>query len=337
MFSVSRNLITKSNARRLLSATSLKQKILVTGANGQIGLELLPVLREKYGTENVVATDVRVAPGGKSNGIFRYLDVLEPHNISKIIVEEEITTIIHLVAILSATGEANPHLALKVNNAGTENIFELCRQHKLKLFVPSTIAVFGPTSPRDMTPDDCMLRPTTIYGCTKVHAELLGEYYHRKFGLDVRMLRYPGVISANSLPGGGTTDYAVDIYHKAILENKFTCFLSANTSLPMMYMPDLLKATIDLLETDNSKLTRRVYNLAALAFTPKDLATCIAKHNPGFTIDYKPDFRQAIADSWPRSLDDTCARKDWGWKPKYNIEDMTIDVLNRLRETYKKK
>ena len=294
-------------------------------------------LRKKYGRDNVIASDVRIAPASvASSGPFTYLDIVDSSALSRIVVDNSITTVIHLVAILSGTGELNPQLALKINNQGTENVFEVCRTHKLKVFVPSTIAVFGPSSPKFNTPDDCILRPTTMYGLTKVHTELLGEYYCAKYGLDFRSLRYPGVISAHGLPGGGTTDYAVDIYHKAILENKYTCFLTENTSLPMIYMPDLLRATLDLMDADPAKLKRRVYNLGALSFTPKDLTESIQKLSPGFKISYEPDFRQKIADSWPSSLDDSNARADWGWKPQYDVPAMTADMLKELKIQYKK-
>lgn len=319
------------------ASTSAPERVLITGAIGQIGLELLPVLRGKYGTENVFATDVRKAPESMSKGPFRFVDVLDSAGLSKIVVEENISTIIHLAAILSATGEANPHLALKINNEGTQNVLEICRLHKLKLFVPSTIAVFGPSSPMQNTPDDCILRPISMYGITKINTELLAEYYHTKFGLDVRSLRYPGVISAHSMPGGGTTDYAVDIFHRAITQNSFNCFLSEDTMLPMMYMPDLLKATIDLLDADPKRLKRRVYNLASFSITPKMLGKAIKALCPGFSMTYNPDFRQKIADSWPDSIDDSLARKEWGWKPDYDVEAMTEDMINILKEKYHRK
>ena len=324
--------------RRLVrcSSTASGERILITGAIGQIGLELLPKLREKYGQENVFATDVRKAPAGMAKP-FKYVDVLDSPALSKLVVEENITTIIHLAAILSATGEANPHLALKINNEGTQNVLEICRLHKLKLFVPSTIAVFGPSSPMQNTPDDCILRPISMYGVTKINTELLAEYYHAKFGLDVRSLRYPGVISAHSMPGGGTTDYAVDIFHKAVTQNSFNCFLSENSMLPMMYMPDLLKATIGILEAEPQRLKRRVYNLTAFSITPKVLAAAIKKRSPGFSMTYNPDFRQQIADSWPDSIDDSLARKDLGWKPDYDVESMTEEMLDILREKYNNK
>lgn len=306
-------------------------KILVTGAVGQVGQELVPYLRGIHGNENVIASDVRSPPQELYEaGPFQYIDVLEANQMTRLIVEENIQSIVHLAAVLSATGEKHPHLALKINNEGTQNIFELARANGIKVFCPSTIAVFGPTTPRDNTPDDCIMRPTTMYGLTKVHTELLGEYYHAKFGVDFRSLRYPGVISSKSMPGGGTTDYAVEIYHEAIAEKKYTCFLSEETSLPMIYMPDLLKATVGLMEAPEESLTRRVYNLGAMAFTPKDLADSIASEIPDFKMTYEPDFRQKIADTWPKKIDDSLATKDWGWQPDYDVSAMTKEMLKDL-------
>ena len=329
----------KLRARSFASSPKIPKKVLVTGSNGQIGLELLPALHKRYGEANVIASDIRSAPGAgyfaEGGAKFVYLDVLDASALNKLIVEEGITAVIHNVAILSAVGEAQPALALKVNNIGTENVFEACIRHKLQCFVPSTIAVFGPTSPKDNTPDDCILRPTTMYGLTKIHTELLGEYYYRKFGLDFRSLRYPGVISSVGVPGGGTTDYAVDIYHKALIKNRFSCFLKEDSALPMIYMPDLLQGTISLMEADPSRLRRRVYNMGSLSFTPKQLAESIQKHwNKDFHISYKPDSRQAIANSWPRSIDSSNATADWGWSPKYDLDAMTIDMVTVLKKRY---
>jgi threonine 3-dehydrogenase len=248
-------------------------KTLVTGACGQVGQELVPYLRNSIGDENVIATDVRQPPNSlRDAGPFYYIDVLEPTQLSRLIVEENVQSIIHLAAVLSATGEKHPHLALKINNEGTQHIFELARNHNLKVFCPSTIAVFGPSTPKDDTPDDCVMRPTTMYGLTKVHTELLGDYYHAKFGVDFRSLRYPGVISSNAMPGGGTTDYAVEIYHEALRVGKYTSFLHKDTSLPMIYMPDLLMATFGLMSADEKSLSRRTYNLGSMSFTPAELA-----------------------------------------------------------------
>jgi threonine 3-dehydrogenase len=311
--------------------------VLVTGALGQIGVELVPALQRRFGKDAVVASDIRdPADDMKKTCAWRRLDVLDLPALQKIVKEDGVTRIIHLSAILSAVGEKDPLRALEINNTGTQNIFEVSRQNNVKLFVPSTIAVFGPSSPKVNTPDDCVLRPTTIYGITKIHTELLCEYYHSKFGMDVRSLRYPGVISSQAMPGGGTTDYAVDIYHKAVTQNSFNCFLTENTALPMIYMPDLLKGTINFMEADEKKLTRRVYNLTALSFTPKQLAESIKSELPGFSITYSPDFRQKIADSWPSSIDDSLARRDWGWKPDFDVEAMTKDMLRELKKKYNK-
>jgi threonine 3-dehydrogenase len=306
-------------------------KILVTGACGQVGQELVPFLRNLKGKQNVIATDMRAAPTDMyEDGPFRYIDVLDMGAMAKLVVEENVGTIVHLAALLSAVGEKNPDLALKINNVGTQNVFELAKIHNLKVFCPSTIAVFGPSTPMDNTPDDCILRPTTMYGLTKVHTELLGEYYNRKYGVDFRSLRYPGVISYKTMPGGGTTDYAVEIYHEALAKGEYQCFLRNNSALPMIYMPDLLRATIQMMDAPAEKLTRRVYNLASISFTPEEIAASIRKEIPDFKITYKPDFRQAIADSWPNSINDDCARKDWGWKPDYSLDAMTKHMIEFL-------
>ena len=286
-----------------------------------------------YGVDNVIASDIKRPPKAMlDNGPFVYSDVLDSTQITRLVVEENITCIIHLAAILSATGEMNPHLALRINNEGTQNVLEIARLNQIKIFVPSTIAAFGPSSPKDSAPEECILRPTTMYGVTKVFAELLGEYYNAKFGLDFRSLRYPGVVSAKCLPGGGTTDYAVDIFYAALKHKEYQCFLSEDTALPMIYMPDLLKATVALINAENSSLQRRVYNLGALSFTPKQIAASIRRHVPDFKITYKPDFRQKIADSWPRSVDDSNAAKDWEWKPDYDLDAMVDDVMAILKE-----
>lgn len=310
-------------------------RILVTGANGQVGLELVPYLRERYGAERVIATDVR-SPSSiiADNGPFQYLDVLEPTQLTRLIVEENVGTVIHLAAILSAAGEKHPELALKINNGGTQNILEIARNcnNNMTVFCPSTIAVFGPSTPRVNTPVDCTMRPTTMYGLTKVYAELLGEYYHSKYGVNFRSLRYPGVVSGSAMPGGGTTDWAVEIYHEALRSGKYTCFVKEDTQMPMMYMSDLLKGTVDIIEAPEVTLTRRVYNLASMSFTPDDLATSIRRRIPNFELICQPDFRQKIADSWPQSVDDSVSRQDWGWNPEYDIDMMTDSVLAHLVE-----
>lgn len=313
-------------------------KVLVTGAVGQVGQELVPYLREIYGNDNVIASDVRSPPQDLYQaGPFQYIDVLERTQISRLAVEENVKTIVHLAAVLSATGEQHPHLALKINNEGTQNVFELARMNNMKVFCPSTIAVFGPSTPKMDTPDDVVMRPTTMYGLTKVHTELLGEYYHKKFGVDFRSLRYPGVISSKSMPGGGTTDYAVEIYHEAIAHGKYTCFLEPDTALPMIYMPDLLKASVDLMNADDQRLTRRTYNLGSMSFTPDKLQKAIKKHIPEFVMDYKVDFRQEIANTWPKKIDDSNAAKDWDWSPDYDVDRMTTEMLKDLKEAAAKK
>mmetsp|Transcript_6165 Transcript_6165/g.9051 ORF Transcript_6165/g.9051 Transcript_6165/m.9051 type:complete len:375 (-) Transcript_6165:1897-3021(-) len=311
-----------------------KPKILVTGAVGQIGQELVPVLRNIHGAENVIATDVR-QPTYKmyESGPFHYLDILEINQLCRLIIEDNVQTIVHLAAILSATGEQHPQMALKINNEGTHNVLELARKHKLKVFTPSTIAVFGPGTPKENTPDDCIMRPVTMYGITKVHAELLGEYYHRHFGVDFRSLRYPGVVSAKAMPGGGTTDYAVEIYHEAIANGHYTCFLGEDTMLPMIYMPDLIRATVDFIDTDPTLLSRRVYNIGAMSFTPRELSESIKKSLTDFHISYQPDFRQAIADTWPEKIDYCLASNDWGWRPNYDVDSMTNDMLSALTDS----
>jgi len=304
-------------------------KVLVTGSLGQIGTELIPVLRKKYGQNNVIATDVRKAP--QDFAPFQYLDVLDANSLSRLVVEHRIDLLIHNTGILSAAGERNPKLAMDINVLGVQNALEVARQHNLKVFIPSSIAAFGLSSPKVKTPDLTIMRPSTIYGVTKVYAELLGEYYFSKYGVDFRSIRYPGVISNKALPGGGTTDYAVEIFYEALKTGEYNCFLSADSELPMMYMPDCIKSTIDLIEAPAKDLQSRTYNVTAFSFTPAQLAKSIQKFIPKFTISYKPDFRQAIADSWPKSLDDSGAKKDWKWKPDFDLDAMTKDMLIQLR------
>jgi len=312
-------------------------RIMITGCLGQIGSDLVSVLRQKYGAESVVATDVK-KPARASflrDGPFLYADVVDYASLAQIVVEHKIDWLIHNSSILSANGELNPQLALDVNVKGIQNALELAKNHNLRILAPSSIAVFGPTTPKDNTPDTTIMRPSTVYGLTKVHLELLGEYYHKRFGVDFRSLRYPGVISSEALPGGGTTDYAVEIFYYALRNKPYECFLKEDTGLPMMYMPDTIKATINLLEAPSEKLTQRVYNVHGLTFTPKELYDSIRSHITDFKISYKPDFRQNIADSWPRSLDDTAARNDWGWRPEYGIDKITKDMIDKLRKKLK--
>jgi nucleoside-diphosphate-sugar epimerase len=311
------------------------KRILVTGAAGQIGSELTPALRERYGADNVVAAD-RVKPSGAllDSGPYEVLDVCQCDRIAAVIKKHNIDTIVHLAALLSAVGEKNPQLCWNVNVGGLYNVLELARELKLtQVFCPSSIAVFGPETPRDCTPQETVMLPKTMYGVSKVSGELLCDYYHRRFGVDARGVRYPGIISNETLPGGGTTDYAVAIYYEALQHGKYTCFLREDTVLPMMYMPDCLKGTMDLMEADGSRLKHRAdFNLAAISFSAGELAAEIKKHIPGFTVEYRPDYRQAIADSWPRSLNDAAARTEWDWCPAYDMASMTVDMLEKLRK-----
>ena len=308
-------------------------RVLVTGALGQIGSELTLALRERYGCDNVVATDLRSPEGPLAEtGPCDILDVTDLNAVAEAVKKYETDTVYHLAAILSATGEKNPALCWRVNIDGTLNILNLAVELKLgTIIVPSSIAVFGPETPRENTPQETVLKPRTMYGVTKVCGELLGDYYVKRFGADVRGLRYPGIISSETPPGGGTTDYAVDIFYKAVQEGRYTCFVKEDTALPMMYMPDCIKATIDLAEADFTALKHHGdFNVGALSFTAGELAAEIARHIPGFRVSYEPDFRQAIADSWPRSIDDSAAREEWGWRPAWDLSSMTADMLERL-------
>ncbi len=311
------------------------KRILVTGACGQIGSELTLALRERYGHENVVASDIRTPPCAilQDSGSFEFLDVTRREALEAIVRKYRIDTIYHLAAILSATGEKNPHLAWGVNINGLYNVLEVAREHDIaRVFVPSSIAVFGPETPRDPAPQETVLRPTTMYGLTKVTGELLGAYYVRRFGLDVRGVRYPGIISAETPPGGGTTDYAVEIFYEAIQHKRYTCFVREDTVLPMMYMPDCIRAAIMLMEADFSRLRHHTdFNVAGLSFSAGELAAEIKKHIPDFVCEYAPDFRQQIADSWPRTVDDRAAREEWGWAPQYDLPTMVADMLEQLR------
>ena len=310
------------------------KRILVTGAVGQIGSELTLELRKQYGSENVVAMGRKTKPSDElyNSGPFVFGNVTNYDELSQIVKDNEIDTVIHMAAILSAVGEKNPQLAYDVNMNGLYNILEIARKQNLvQLLIPSSIAVFGPSTPRENTPQETILKPTTMYGVTKVAGELLADYYFIRYGLDVRGLRYPGIISSETLPGGGTTDYAVEIFYEAIKNKKYTCFVREDTKLPMMYMPDCINATIQLMKADVSKLIHHSdFNLAALSFTVGELAAEIKKHIPEFEITYEPDFRQAIADSWPSSIDDSAARQEWGWKEEYDLPAMTKDMIEKL-------
>ncbi len=310
------------------------QRILVTGAAGQIGSELTPALRERHGSDHVVATDLRppAANSALLTGPFELLDVRDRGRLQEIVASQRIDVIYHLAAILSATGEANPQLAWDVNINGLVNVLEVSRAAGVRrVFCPSSIAVFGPETPRCPAPQLTVLHPSTVYGLTKVTGELLGDYYVQRYGLDVRGLRYPGIISSETPPGGGTTDYAVDIFYQALRVARYTCFVRPDTVLPMMYMPDCIRATLALMDADASRLTRHCdYNIAGMSFSAAELVAEIRKHIPQFACAYEPDFRQAIADSWPQSIDDAPARADWDWSPAFDIASMTADMIRRL-------
>jgi nucleoside-diphosphate-sugar epimerase len=315
------------------------KKILVTGALGQIGTELVIALRNKYGIDNVIASDIRLVQNHvlTNNGPFEIIDVTKREDLQRVIDQYNIDSIFHLAAILSAVGERDPHLCWNVNMTGTMNVLDMAVENKLlRLIIPSSIAVWGLGVPKYDVPQESVLKPTSMYGVTKVAGELLCDYYVNKFGVDCRGLRYPGIISSETLPGGGTTDYAVEIFYEAVKNNYYNCFLRENTELPMMYMPDCIKATIDLAEADFENLAHHSdFNVASMTFDPKTLAEEIKKHLPDFKIDYKPDYRQSIADSWPASIDDSAARKEWGWNPSYNLSTMTKSMIDRLSKKHK--
>jgi nucleoside-diphosphate-sugar epimerase len=310
------------------------RKILVTGALGQIGSELVSELRRLKGAGNVVASDIRVPPGDPdAAGPFEVLDATNARQAHDLVRRNDIGTIYHLAALLSATSEEKPHVAWELNMGGLYKMLEIARQERCAVFFPSSIAAFGPSTPRTQTPQDTVQRPTTMYGVTKVAGELLTDYYASRFGVDVRGLRFPGLISHSAPPGGGTTDYAVTIFYEALRHGHYTCFLGPDTRLDMMYMPDAIRATIGVMEADPARLLHRnSFNIAAVNFTPVELAAEIRKHVPGFTIDYDVDpVRQRIADSWPESLDDSAARAEWGWAPRYDLAAMVAEMLSELR------
>jgi nucleoside-diphosphate-sugar epimerase len=310
--------------------------VLIIGACGQLGLELTAALRQRYAPEAVIAADVRPPkdPEALAGGPFELLDVLDKARLEALVQQYRPVQIYNLAALLSATAEKDPAFAWKLNMDGLLNVLNIAVQYQVpQVYWPSSIAVFGPDTPREHTPQTTIMNPNTVYGISKLAGEQWCEWYHRHHGLDVRSLRYPGLIGYKSLPGGGTTDYAVDIYHKAVAGENFSCFLKPDTRLPMMYMPDALKATLDLMHAPASAIkVRTSYNLGAMSFTPQEIAASIQQEIPGFHISYAPDARQAIADSWPASIDDSAARQDWGWTPEYNLGKMTHDMLVHLRE-----
>ncbi|MDW7695694.1 NAD-dependent epimerase/dehydratase family protein [Flammeovirgaceae bacterium SG7u.111] len=316
-----------------------KDVVLITGAGGQLGSELANGLIEIYGKEHVISTDLRI-PEAETEHLFLELDVMDKKRLGDLIRTYRVTQVYHLAAILSAKGESNPLLSWQINMEGLLNILEAAREFQLKVYWPSSIATFGANTPSNPTPQFTITEPGTVYGISKHAGELWCQYYHEKFGVDVRSLRYPGLIGYKSLPGGGTTDYAVDIFHKAIKGGDFTCFLKENTVLPMMYMPDAVRATLELMHADANKITVRTsYNIQAMSFSPKEIYGKIKKHYPEFEMDYAPDFRQKIAETWPQKLEDTLAQKDWGWKPEFDLPAMVDDMLLNLKKrvNYKSK
>lgn len=313
----------------------MNPKILIIGACGQIGTELTHKLRTIYGTENVIASDIRKLNTDVVNsGPFEVVNALDFNQIEHLVEIHQITDVYLMAALLSATAEKNPAFAWDLNMNSLFHVLNLAKAKKIKkIFWPSSIAVFGPTTPKENTPQYTIMEPSTVYGISKQSGERWCEYYHNVFGVDVRSIRYPGLISWSTAPGGGTTDYAVDIYHKALSDGQYECFLSSQTRMPMMYMDDAINATINIMKADAEHIKiRSSYNLAAMSFTPEEIAAEIKKHIPDFSITYKPDFRQNIADSWPASIDDSHARQDWGWNHHYDLESMTKDMLEHLSE-----
>jgi nucleoside-diphosphate-sugar epimerase len=309
------------------------ENVLVIGAAGQVGSELVTALRKLHGENQVIASDLHVE---KLEGLTEQLDVLNKEALHAIISKYKITTIYHLAAIISAVGEKNPKLAWEVNMNSLVNVLEASKELGVKkIFWPSSIAVFGPSSPKINTPQNCLMDPNTMYGITKLAGERLCEYYHNKFDLDIRSIRYPGLISWKTLPGGGTTDYAVHIFHEAIKNKKYSCFLKEDATLPMMLIDDAIRATLEIMHAPKENIQIRTsYNLAGISFSPKEIAESIKMHIPEFEIEYAPDFRQAIAESWPQSIEDSSARKDWNWSPKYDMNELVKTMLDNVKKFY---
>lgn len=312
----------------------MKTKILIIGASGQIGSELTLALRKIYGNEQVIASDIKEGSQElMESGPFIKIDATHKNEIANCIEHHKVTDVYLMAALLSATAEKYPQLAWELNMNSHSHILELARDKKIKkIFWPSSIAVFGPTTPKHQTPQHTIMEPNTVYGITKLAGERWCEYFYNKYGVDVRSVRFPGIISHKTLPGGGTTDYAIDIFHKAVNNEPYECFLKEDATLPMMFMDDAIKATIDLMHADKEDVkVRSSYNLAAISFSPKEIAEAIKKHYPDFKITYKPDFRQQIAESWPNSIDDSQARKDWNWKHSFDLEALTKEMIDNLK------
>ncbi len=317
----------------------MKSRILILGACGQIGTELTVALRQKYGSHKVIASDIRQGDEAlMKGGPFEIIDATNYEAIENIVIQYEINEVYLMAAMLSATAEKFPAKGWHLNMTSLFNVLNLAKDKKIeKVFWPSSIAVFGSTTPRIDTPQRTVMEPSTVYGISKQTGERWCEYYFDKYGVDVRSIRYPGIISWQTLPGGGTTDYAIDIYHKALKHNKYVCFLSEETTLPMVYMEDAIRATLDIMSAPSEKIKiRSSYNLAAISFNPKEITESIQKQLPGFSISYEPDFRQQIANTWPQSIDDREAREDWNWKHEYDLDAITADMLKNLAPTYKK-
>jgi nucleoside-diphosphate-sugar epimerase len=307
-------------------------KILITGARGQIGSDLVSLLHERHGAERVLATDLRSATAEESGiGTVEALDVRDADRLRELVELHQVDTVYHLASLLSATGERDPELCWDVNLGGLRNVLSLARERRMKVFWPSSIAVFGPDTPRDDTPQTTVLEPTTMYGITKVAGELLCRYHAEQHGVDVRSVRFPGIISHSTPPGGGTTDFAVHVFYEALREGFYTCFVRPDTRLPMMYMPDAVRSIVEIMDAPRESITVRTsYNLGAMSFSAEEIAAEVRRHLPEFRCSYEPDFRQAIADSWPRSVDDSRARGDWGWRERFGLSEMVEDMLQQL-------